>query len=107
MNKLGLCATHKAFINMKKQTFQSHGANIYIALLLSAVLFVVLGVADVINFLVGIYLAVGLGFIAGNVKLLHGYLFNEGRMKTYNGILLIGYNLVCFGWVFVFILSMS
>ena len=88
---------------IKRETFLKHGARIYIALLVSSVGFLLLGITEVINYVVGLILFAVFGYLAGNVKLSHGYLFSVGGMKFYNGILLTVFNLVCLGWLLYFL----
>ena len=85
------------FAILKKETFKRHGANlnIYTALIVLAVVLIVLG-SDPVGVISMWFLLIGifLFFMTFHVKLSHGYLFNEGRTKIYNGILLIIYNLL-------------
>ena len=88
---------YSLFAILKKEIFKRHGANlnIYTALIVLAVVLIVLG-SDPVGVLNLWFLLVGifLFFLTFHVKLSHGYLFNEGRTKIYNGILLIIYNLL-------------
>ena len=91
------------FAILKKEIFKRHGANlnIYTALIVLAVVLFVLG-SDPVGIISPWFLLIGifLFFMTFHVKLSHGYLFNEGRPKIYNGILLIIYNLFLLNWFF-------
>ena len=89
---------------IKKQTFLKHGIKIYLTLLISSAVLFVGQIADFIPFSVfGIAVAIFLFYMSLNVQGLIGFLANEGRLKTYNKIFLIIYNLVCLGFLLYFL----
>ena len=87
---------YSLFAILKKEIFKRHGANlnIYTALIVLAVVLIVLDFLLLFQIPWFLLFGIFLFFLTFHVKLSHGYLFNEGRTKIYNGILLIIYNLL-------------
>ena len=80
------------------EAFFKYGIRVYLALLVGgAVLFMY----STVNDLPFVILSLVMLYMAGNIKLAHGTLFNEGGLKRYNQFLWGAFNIVCAYWLFI------
>ena len=81
---------------MNREWFFKNGARLYIgSLLLLAVIFFSVFIGDQWSLLP---LMLFMFFLAGNIKITHGIMFNEGKLKLWNQFCSVMFNGLTIGW---------